>query len=265
MKIQTSLPNKELLHIVREYYFIQIKADNITKQIPIIDDCCYDFIFFKEAKATFIYANIPQKTSITKKIITINNLKPPYKISFDDSLTFFTIKLQPWVNNHFFSHLTERGIIDLESYDPKLLEFYHKIFKKEVSRQIFDFANDLMSYNNFKLTKSMCFVKNICKFIEEKNGIITVNELSEQFKKSRQYLNRIFKKEVMYSLKYYITAVRILNLVKHKSKHKDLALTKLCYDYGYFDQSHFILDFKKVCGVTPSRFFNDLPAFMLRH
>jgi AraC-like DNA-binding protein len=126
-------------------------------------------------------------------------------------------------------------------------------------------ADELMLQKNIDLTNSMLFVKSIVQFIEEKKGILTVNELSEHFNKSRQYLNRIFKKEVLYSLKYFITAIRILSLVKYKSKHNDVALTAICYDYGYFDQPHFIADFKKVCGVTPTRFFNNLPEFMLRH
>lgn len=262
---KTSLPNEKLLNIVKEYYYIQIDSDNSAKKIPVIDDCSYDFIFFKEANATFLSGSTQKKHLINKRIITIHNLKPPYKIVFKNSLTFFTIKLQPWVNNYFFTDLNKSGIISLESYSPKLLQFYQEVFKKETNPEIFNLADDLMLNKNFNLTKSMCFVKNICELIEEKKGIITVNELSERFDVSRQYLNRAFKKEVLYSLKYYVTAVKILNLVKYKSKHKDVVLTKICYDYGYFDQSHFIYDFKKVCGVTPSRFFNNLPEFILRH
>lgn len=261
---KTSLPNETLLSLVKEYYYIQIDSNNSAKKIPIIDDCSYDFIFFKEANATFLSGSTQKKHRINKKIITIHNLKPPYKIIFKNSLTFFTIKLQPWANSYFFSNLDKSGIISLESYSPHLLQFYQEVFKKEDCLEIFDLADDLMLNNKFNLTKSMHFVKNVCNLIEEKKGIVTVNELSEHFNVSRQYLNRTFKREVLYSLKYYITSVRILNLVKYKSKHKDVTLIKICYDYGYFDQSHFIYDFKKVCGITPSRFFNNLPEFILR-
>jgi len=33
------------------------------------------------------------------------------------------------------------------------------------------------------------------------------------------------------------------------------SLTALAYDFGYFDQSHFIKDFKLFTGKTPSGFF----------
>ena len=95
MIIKTSSPKGFLKDIVREYYFIHLKAGGNQKQIPIIDDCCYDFIFFKEAKASFVYDVHQKRILINAKVFTVHDLKPPYKISFDDTLTFFTIKLQP--------------------------------------------------------------------------------------------------------------------------------------------------------------------------
>ncbi len=116
-----------------------------------------------------------------------------------------------------------------------------------------------------QLTPSMELVRTICETIYEKRGMVTVNELSDQFQRSRQYLGKIFKKEVMYSLKKFIITVRILDLVKYRAKHAEVSFTELSYDYGYFDQPHFINDFKKVCGVAPLEFFNNLPEFLLRH
>ena len=115
-----------------------------------------------------------------------------------------------------------------------------------------------------ELTPSMELVRELCNYIYEKQGKVTVNQLSEDFNKSRQYLGKVFKKEVMYPLKKFIITVRILDLVRFRAKNPDVSLTQLSYDYGYFDQAHFINDFKKVCGVKPLQFFNNLPEFLLR-
>jgi AraC-like DNA-binding protein len=32
-------------------------------------------------------------------------------------------------------------------------------------------------------------------------------------------------------------------------------MTELSYESGYFDQSHFINDFKSLCGLTPLQYF----------
>lgn len=265
MKLKNRIPNEPNINILREYYFIEINTDTNQKTIPVIDDCCYDFIFFKEAKATLTHGETNTKAPINSKIFTVHNLKPPYKISIENSLTFFTIKLQPWLNGYFFSHLKQDGIISLETTNTLLNDFYKKVYQLNNYEEMFLLADNCKIFSDIKLTKSMVFVKSICKLIEEKKGIITVNEISLQFNTSRQYLNRIFKKEVIYSLKYYITSVRILNLIKHKTHNNQISLTKVCYDFGYYDQSHFIRDFKKICGVTPTTFFNNLPEFLLRH
>lgn len=265
MIIQTSHPDKALADFVKEYYFILINSDNKPRQIPIIDDCHYDLVFFKEARASFFYGNPQHKIDFENKVFTIHDLSPPYQISFEDSLCFFTIKLQPWVNSYFFSWIGESGIIGIENLDSKPLEFYKIAFEKDFSVEIFGLADRFMLQNRLELTASMKLVKSICEYIHQKKGMVTVRELSTEFGRSRQYLNRTFKKEVLYSLKFYITMVRILDLVKYKSKHSELALTEVCYEYGYFDQPHFINDFKKVCGITPSKFFANLPEFLLRH
>ena len=36
-----------------------------------------------------------------------------------------------------------------------------------------------------------------------------------------------------------------------------MSLTELAYDNGYFDQSHFIHDFRSMTGLTPKQFFNE--------
>ncbi|MUP46004.1 AraC family transcriptional regulator [Gramella sp. BOM4] len=265
MIIQASLPSKKLYSFIKEYYFIEINSKSESRQNPIIDDCHYDLVFFKEAKARFFYGNPAKKIDFRKRIFTIHDLKPPYKISFEDSLTFFTIKLQPWVNHHFFSWIRENGIIDIENMGIDPGSLYKKVFEKEFSEETFELANIFMSQHDFELTSTMELVRSICEYIQQKKGVISVSQLSEHFGKSRQYLNRTFKNEVMYSLKYYITMVRILNLVKFKASHSQIALTEVCYEYGYFDQAHFINDFKKVCGMSPGKFFSDLPEFLLRH
>ncbi|GAB4511743.1 MAG: hypothetical protein Tsb004_16590 [Allomuricauda sp.] len=246
----------------RECYYIHIGER--SGRIPIIDDCCYDFVFFKEAEGYFYYGQDQQAQRIGSSIFTIHKLHPPYRIEATNSLTFFTIKLQPWANAHFFSNVEQVGIVDVSQLHSGLIPFHHDIFStKEEER--FAMAEGFMRDTLVQLTPSMELVRAICETIYKKRGIVTVNELSDQFQRSRQYLGKIFKKEVMYSLKKFIITVRIVDLVKYRAKHAEVSLTELSYDYGYFDQPHFINDFKKVCGVAPLEFFNNLPEFLLRH
>lgn len=46
-----------------------------------------------------------------------------------------------------------------------------------------------------------------------------------------------------------------LKLLRNKPAEKDL--TSICYEGGYFDQSHLIRAFKKYTGITPSEYLNN--------
>ena len=139
------------------------------------------------------------------------------------------------------------------------------IFNTKKSNQRLEILNTFLNSLEISFTNRMLFVKSVCETIFRLEGKVSVNDLCNEFGKSRQYLNRVFKQEVLYSLKHFIITVRILSLIKFKLKENSITLTQLCYDYEYFDQSHFIRDFKRVCGVTPKYFFENLSEFMLRH
>jgi AraC-like DNA-binding protein len=111
----------------------------------------------------------------------------------------------------------------------------------------------------------MNLIKNICGKIYETRGMITVNELADMFEMSRQTLNKTFFSHVNYTTKYFIILVRILSATKFKLNNPSYSLTEVAYEFGYTDQSHFIYDFKRISGVTPSQLFKNLPTFLQRH
>ena len=265
MNVVSYSPQEPFDSFFRECYYIHLGKEKANRRIPVIDDCCYDFVFFKETKGVFHFGRDHNCTPIDSRIFTIHDVTPPYRIEAADSLTFFTIKLQPWANAYFFSTLKDSGVVDISHLDANLISFHEQVFRTNEVTEKFSLAEEFMTQNTMEPTPSMALVRDICEYIYAKQGKVTVNELSHQFERSRQYLGKTFKKEVMYSLKRFIVTVRILDLVKFKAKNPDISLTELSYDYGYFDQPHFINDFKKICGVAPQQFFNNLLEFLMRH
>jgi AraC-like DNA-binding protein len=264
MHIESGTCDESLHDFVKEYYSFANHEEQ-TKYVPVIDDCCYDIIFFKEANTVLTHGNLQEEIQLPFHIFTIHALTPPFKLRFENSLNFFTIKVQPWANAYFFPFVSKPGIVNIESQNPLFSGFYKKVFQLKTNAEKFDLANQLMQSFHPTLDSNRLFVKQVCELIYKHRGMITVQEISEHFEKSRQYIGKRFKQCVLYSLKKFITTVRILDLIKHRREHQNDSLTELCYQYGYFDQSHFIKDFKQVCGVTPSTFFEDLPKFLLRH
>jgi AraC-like DNA-binding protein len=54
--------------------------------------------------------------------------------------------------------------------------------------------------------------------------------------------------------KQFIRIVRFQSVIQNLSCAGPKDLTRFTYDNGYFDQAHFIKDFKNLSGYTPKEF-----------
>jgi AraC-like DNA-binding protein len=91
----------------------------------------------------------------------------------------------------------------------------------------------------------------ICR-IENSHGNLRVNELADQIGYSRRNLERRFKEFTGITIKKFINNTRFqfaLMLLRRGTVSSDII-----YACGYFDQAHFIEEFKNVTGVTPGQF-----------
>ncbi|WP_291726112.1 helix-turn-helix domain-containing protein [Bernardetia sp.] len=269
MILENDILSNESSALIKEFYFAHIPATSGIKLKPVIDDGCYDFIFFNEKQTALEFGKNKKKLPIDYDTFTISLSEPPYKLKFDNSITFFTIKVQPWFNASFFplnKFHKQEGIINLESlYGKEVTKLHQELFSSNDFEEQKKLALNFVEKNKPIFTEEIRLVKSVCEKIYEKKGITSVQELAQQFELSRQTINKIFKNEVTYTLKKFIVIVRIMEVIKHKVRHHNLSFTELSYEFGYFDQAHFNNDFKRICGVSPSAFFKDLPPFLERH
>jgi AraC-like DNA-binding protein len=91
------------------------------------------------------------------------------------------------------------------------------------------------------------------KFIFKKNGLVTVAELcSVAYLGERQLLNQ-FSRYVGLSPKLYARVIR-LNYIFQLVRENKEKWSSLAYEAAFFDQSHFIKDFKKFTGENPGKY-----------
>jgi len=72
---------------------------------------------------------------------------------------------------------------------------------------------------------------------------------------SQRQLRRIFEFYVGDTAKTFSKVIRFQNILRAKPSKQSLRENKLFFDAGYYDQSHFIKEFKNFYGVTPSKAF----------
>lgn len=96
-------------------------------------------------------------------------------------------------------------------------------------------------------------VNNVMQEITQDDFFENINNVAARYGISSRYLQKIF-------LQYAGLTPNLFNKINRFQKSlqliakAELPLTAIAYKCGYFDQSHFIKDFKSFTGVTPSSF-----------
>ena len=85
----------------------------------------------------------------------------------------------------------------------------------------------------------------------------SAKELADKLNIHRRNMERKFETAVGMSPKQLSRVVRLQSALKLLEQQKYSNLTSLAYESGYYDQAHFIRDFKEFTGISPKSFFAD--------
>lgn len=89
-------------------------------------------------------------------------------------------------------------------------------------------------------------------------GLLSVSQMADRFNLSVRQLERKFQAYAGFSPKTYTRILRFQAAMSHFG-HSSKTLTDIALDCGYYDQAHFIHDFKAFSGYRPSDYFFGRP------
>ena len=89
----------------------------------------------------------------------------------------------------------------------------------------------------------------------QSRGLIDVSSLSEQMNINRRSIERRFASVIGMSPKQLSRVVRLQSTIRILEQKNFTNLTALAYENGYYDQAHFIKDFKEFTGMSPKTFY----------
>ncbi|GGG87772.1 AraC family transcriptional regulator [Parapedobacter pyrenivorans] len=90
------------------------------------------------------------------------------------------------------------------------------------------------------------------RLIYGSNGTIRIKELNGRLCISQSPFEKRFRKVVGTTAKKFASIVRFNAVLDNLNETK--TLTEICYENNFFDQAHFIKDFKQFTGDTPENF-----------
>ena len=255
MKFYQFAPSPELQNIIAYFWTLQTEDESEYNALyRFIPDGYVDWIFHQKEPWQFRY------TSKEKDYSGFYNHFLGHATNFIDiqlpASSFFLIgiKFYPWAAHHIwgdrmknftdtclsFDDLNDRQAIELAESLRATTELEHKIamIEKEILKRL----------EHYKPGQLIPIVNHL--FANPKQNAIG------KYANSQRRLEQCFNKEIGISPKLFQRTVRINHAIQHMLQEPRQSLTHLAYQMGYFDQSHFIRDFKKFSGLSPTRFLN---------
>lgn len=98
-------------------------------------------------------------------------------------------------------------------------------------------------------------VRSTVETIITANGQLSVDELSRQTNLNRRQLLRKFSSAIGISPKQLSRTIRLQAALQMLLNDQFSNLSELAYENEYYDQAHFIKDFKEFTGSTPKEFY----------
>lgn len=132
----------------------------------------------------------------------------------------------------------------------------NRLLAKRSDRAMIAVAENYLRAHNPRRHEMAERIGHIVEEIATDRGITSVDVLATRTGMSTRSLQRQFARYVGISPKWVINRHRLHEVVEHLSRGETVDWTRLALDLGYFDQAHFIKDFKSVIGRTPGDYRN---------
>lgn len=142
--------------------------------------------------------------------------------------------------------------INLMYNDPIYNSCTTKAILCEISNEYKKYYRDTSTTSSDRLYKSICHYVDL--HITED---LRVSKIADHFGYNTKYLSHFFKEYTSISLKQMIMQKK-MNIAALELQHTDLPISIIAYNLGYKDTHNFSKVFKKVMGVSPLKYRNEL-------
>ena len=153
------------------------------------------------------------------------------------------------------SVLTDRTVPVNEIFNVDYEEFKNNILSCTEDAAMVDIAEDfLRSCLPSHKDKNIAKINNIIDAISTDRGITQVEQLASLFNIEKRKVQRLFNIYVGVSPKWVIKKYRLHEILERLEEQGNIDWQQLITELGYFDQAHFIKDFKQFVGKSPTTY-----------
>lgn len=257
MNYQTFEPIEDLNTFIKCYWTLESATEDNPQKQTIVPDGCMEMIFhYGDLYKQYIENG---NSIIQPKCFVIGQLTRPLEIEPTGKTGIFSVRFHP----DGFLPFATIPIKEMENTAVSLEKLYGKT-GQEIEQQIVaahttsDRINLIETFLFNRLTDKETIdriMKSAVDTILTANGQLSVDELSQRTNINRRQLERKFSSAIGLSPKQLSKTIRLQAALKMLLSKQYTSLAELAYESEYYDQAHFIKDFKEFTGLTPKEFY----------
>lgn len=253
MKVNFYKPSHPFLEkYIEGYYFIAKDDSDATLNYLTFPDnyfiisACENVSLFRHQNKIEICASEEENIFID----FVSRCNTPVEIHYKQPINEITVYFKPLGIYHFFNS-PESRFLEKEIISSDCKEVMKIILAKQDRKNQIDMLEKywLSKYQEKELTAVQSIVNDL-------DSDLKIEEIASKHSISRQYLNKLCTKYVGKPASEFRKIQRFRNAVSLNKNMKNL--TELSYENLFYDQSHFIKNFKDLTKIQPQKFFRNV-------
>ena len=170
----------------------------------------------------------------------------------------FGIKFRPGAFYPFYrapiAALTDRAISLDAVFGAAGTEYERRVLACASVDEMIDCAEQFLRARLPPPDEHIALINTVVEQIAADGAIVRVAEIADRIGVSQRTLQRLFGQYVGVGPKWVIQRYRLLEAADQLAGNANVDLSSLAQALGYFDQAHFINDFRATVGSTPAEY-----------
>ncbi|MDD2984807.1 helix-turn-helix domain-containing protein [Flavobacterium sp.] len=258
------LPVLELAEIVQCYWYSEtIKNESVIHEYstPLLQGMAFNFSNLRD---TVNYDNV-QLSLYKTGYIYGQPLSPRLFTTDPKGIAIYGVKLKPTAISRLtgisMKHIANKFICMTDIWPNEMESLYDEMQSSlSVDQTINVLERFLLKKMRARAQKNnnLKMVENALVTMHSKNGNIKINTLENKIHTSKKSLHRAFTSHIGIGPKLYSQIIRHNKAKIMVQNALDIDTISIVSELGYFDQSHFLSEFKRFSGMTPTVYHTNL-------
>ena len=259
-------PCPELRDYIKGYWLIRKELLSCHSPLRLVPDGYPELMFHLD---TSFYLKRGENDTLLPPSCLLGQATGTLEVNAEQGARAFFVKMYPWVPYLLFG-IPQKEFVD-QSFDLELLTNSPKLrLLSRLIRSASSFEKAVQIIEDFLIREVQLQEKKhpvlsfACRRIIASKGRISMEDLGKGIKLSHRYLEQLFQKGLGLSPKRYARIIRNKEISCRMANTPPDNLGAFAQDMGYFDQAHFIKDFKSITGQTPTQYLQYMEHFPIR-